>query len=186
MKKIKNKNLNKIKFNDKITKVLTESLNFLLKGTKITNPICYIVVLFLPILFLFLGSVLVIVRFLKILFRKQVIFIYYRRRRYKYYRKRRRFYSPYYNNRYRDYDYFDPRRAYYSKSERILDRLERKEAKFKLRELRTYEKQWRKERFNKFKSRVKTLFTSRKKKAKQLEELRLYFKPLGNTENKGD
>lgn len=115
-----------------------------------------------------------------------MIFIYYRKRRYKSYKKRRRYYSPKFNNRYKNYNYFDPRRSYYYKSERIQDRLERKEAKIKLRELRTYEKQWRKERFNNFKSRLKTLFTSRRKKAKHLEELRAYFKPLGNIEKKGD
>lgn len=70
MKKMKNKNVKNIKFNKKFTNILTQSLNFLIKGSKITNPFCYIVVLFLPILFLFLGSALVIIRFLKFIFRK--------------------------------------------------------------------------------------------------------------------
>lgn len=58
--------------NSKLSIVLRDSLNCLIKGSKCKYKISYILMFFLPIMFLILGYIMFFIKIFKILFRKWV------------------------------------------------------------------------------------------------------------------
>lgn len=65
MKKQKNKTNN-----TKLFIIFQDSLNCLIKNSKCTYKISYILMFFLPIMFLILGYVMCVIKIFKVLFRK--------------------------------------------------------------------------------------------------------------------